>query len=116
MNDRISGRYVHLILAPAHGSTHLHQIIKWSFSLFIRTGIDDPYQLKLESDSSHVCFEINVKYKMSDDVSQKSSSFFPIMFVLFQSAAKQEMEFFPCADIVSYFLLLLLVSDWPLMR
>ena len=29
---------------------------------------------------------------------------------------KQEIEFFPCADIVSYFLLLLLVCDWPSVR
>ena len=29
---------------------------------------------------------------------------------------KQEIDFFPCADIVSYFLLLLLVCDWPSKR
>ena len=29
---------------------------------------------------------------------------------------KQEIEFFPCTDIVSYFLLLLLVCDWPSVR
>ena len=57
-----------------------------------------------------------VQYDMSDYVFQKSSSFFPIVFVLFQSVAKQEMEFFACADIVSYFLLLLLVCDWTSMR
>ena len=32
------------------------------------------------------------------------------------SVTKQEIEFFPCTDIVSYFLLLLLVCDWPSKR
>ena len=41
---------------------------------------------------------------------------FQMSFSLFVFSGKQEIEFFPCADVMSYFMLLLSVCDCSSMR
>ena len=56
----------------------------------------------------HAVIFVYLKHKMFGHLFQMLSSFSIVVFVF---VSKQEMESFPCADIVSYFLLLLLVHD-----